>query len=87
MVRAEGGHSNDKITGKIQQGEQAKVHTMLVIGPRDMAAGAVSVRRPRQGQSGGEAEGGSRGGDGESNSRAERLGSCGILCLGFTPDQ
>jgi threonyl-tRNA synthetase len=44
MVRAEGDYSNDKINGKIQQAEQAKVHTMLVIGPRDMAANAVSVR-------------------------------------------
>ena len=44
MVRAEGDYSNDKINGKIQQAELAKVHTMLVIGPRDMAAGAVSVR-------------------------------------------
>ncbi|MEI7935349.1 MAG: threonine--tRNA ligase [Verrucomicrobiota bacterium] len=44
MVRAEGDYSNDKINGKIQQAEQSKVHTMLVIGPRDMAAGAVSVR-------------------------------------------
>jgi len=44
MVRAEGDYSNDKINGKIQQAEQAKVHTMLVIGSRDMAAGAVSVR-------------------------------------------
>jgi threonyl-tRNA synthetase len=44
MVRAEGDYSNDKINGKIQQAEQAKVHTMLVIGSRDMAANAVSVR-------------------------------------------
>jgi threonyl-tRNA synthetase len=44
MVRAEGDYGNDKINGKIQQAEQAKVHTMLVIGPRDMAANAVSVR-------------------------------------------
>jgi len=44
MVRAEGDYSNDKINGKIQQAEQAKVHTMLVIGPRDLAANAVSVR-------------------------------------------
>ncbi|HWQ93654.1 MAG TPA: threonine--tRNA ligase, partial [Clostridia bacterium] len=43
-VRAEGDYSNDIIKGKIQQAEQAKVHTMLVIGPRDMQAGAVSVR-------------------------------------------
>ena len=44
MVRAEGDYGNDKINGKIQQAEQAKVHTMLVVGPRDMAADAVSVR-------------------------------------------
>jgi threonyl-tRNA synthetase len=44
MVRAEGEYSNDKINGKIQAAELAKVHTMLVVGPRDMAAGAVSVR-------------------------------------------
>jgi threonyl-tRNA synthetase len=44
MVRAEGDYSNDKINGKIQQAELAKVHTMLVVGPRDLAANAVSVR-------------------------------------------
>ncbi len=36
MVRAEGDYTTNKINGKIQQAEQAKVHTMLVIGPRDM---------------------------------------------------
>ena len=44
MIRAQGDYTNDKINGKIQEAEKAKVHTMLVIGPRDMAAGAVSVR-------------------------------------------
>ena len=44
MVRAEGDYSADKINGKIQQAELAKVHTMLVVGGRDMQAGAVSVR-------------------------------------------
>ncbi len=44
MARAEGDYTNDKINGKIQQAEQAKVHTMLVIGPRDMEGGNVSVR-------------------------------------------
>jgi threonyl-tRNA synthetase len=44
MVRALGDYTNDKINGKIQQAEQAKVHTMLVVGPRDLQAGAVSVR-------------------------------------------
>src|SRR4051812_20371443 len=44
MVRAEGDYGPDKINGKIQQAELAKVHTMLVVGARDMQAGAVSVR-------------------------------------------
>jgi threonyl-tRNA synthetase len=44
LVRAEADFSADKINGKIQRAEEAKVHTMLVIGPRDMAANAVSVR-------------------------------------------
>jgi threonyl-tRNA synthetase len=44
MVRAEGDYGTDKINGKIQRAEEAKVHTMLVIGGRDMQANAVSVR-------------------------------------------
>ena len=36
--------SYDKIYGKIQRAEQMKVHTMFVIGKRDMEANAVSVR-------------------------------------------
>jgi threonyl-tRNA synthetase len=44
FVRAEGDYEPDKINGKIQRAEQAKVHTMLVIGPRDIQANAVSVR-------------------------------------------
>ena len=43
-VRVEGDYSNDNIKGKIADAEEAKVHTMLVIGGRDMEAGAVSVR-------------------------------------------
>ncbi len=43
-VRAELDDSSDKINGKIQRAEQMKVHTMFVIGKRDMEAGAVSVR-------------------------------------------
>ena len=34
----------DNINGKIQRAEQMKVHTMFVIGKRDMEAEAVSVR-------------------------------------------
>jgi threonyl-tRNA synthetase len=43
-VRAEIDDSTDKINGKIQRAEQMKVHTMFVIGKRDMDADAVSVR-------------------------------------------
>jgi threonyl-tRNA synthetase len=43
-VRAEIDESTDKIKGKVQRAEQMKVHTMLVIGKRDMEANAVSVR-------------------------------------------
>jgi threonyl-tRNA synthetase len=44
MVRAEGDFTTNPIKAKIQEAETAKVHTMLVIGPRDMEAGNVSVR-------------------------------------------
>ena len=44
QVRAEIDESPDKINGKIQRAEQMKVHTMFVIGKRDMDADAVSVR-------------------------------------------
>ena len=44
MVRATGDYTANKINGKIQDAETAKVHTMLVVGPRDMQAGNVSVR-------------------------------------------
>jgi threonyl-tRNA synthetase len=36
--------STDKINGKVLRAEEQKVHTMLVIGRRDLEAGAVSVR-------------------------------------------
>jgi threonyl-tRNA synthetase len=44
QVRAEIDESSDKINGKIQRAEQMKVHTMFVLGKRDMEANAVSVR-------------------------------------------
>ena len=44
QVRAELDDSTDKINGKIQRAEQMKVHTMFVIGKRDLEANAVSVR-------------------------------------------
>jgi threonyl-tRNA synthetase len=43
-VRAEIDATSNKINGKVQQAEQEKVHTMLVLGWRDLEAGSVSVR-------------------------------------------
>ncbi len=43
-VRCELDASSDHIKAKISSAEQMKVHTMLVIGNRDMEAGAVSLR-------------------------------------------
>jgi threonyl-tRNA synthetase len=44
MVRVETDFGSNPIKAKIQDAEQLRVHTMLVIGGRDMDAGAVSVR-------------------------------------------
>src|SRR2546423_1430091 len=44
QVRAELDASTDHIKAKIANAEQMKVHTMLVIGARDLEADAVSVR-------------------------------------------
>ena len=44
QVRSDVDRSYDKINGKIQRAEQMKVHSMFVIGKRDMEADAVSVR-------------------------------------------
>ncbi|MGZ5544363.1 MAG: His/Gly/Thr/Pro-type tRNA ligase C-terminal domain-containing protein, partial [Limisphaerales bacterium] len=44
MVRCDSDFGTDKVNGKILRAEESKVHTMLVIGGRDMDAGAVSVR-------------------------------------------
>jgi threonyl-tRNA synthetase len=52
-VRAEIDSGTDKINGKILRAEEAKVHTMLVIGMRDLEAGAVSVRLHGKGNQGG----------------------------------
>jgi threonyl-tRNA synthetase len=52
FVRAEADFSTNKINGKIQEAEKARVHTMLVIGPRDLQAGAVSVRIHGKGNAG-----------------------------------
>jgi len=44
QVRVADDLGTDNIKGKIQNAEVTKVHTMLVIGPRDLEAGNVSVR-------------------------------------------
>jgi threonyl-tRNA synthetase len=44
FVRCETDFGNNPIKAKIAEAEEAKVHTMLVIGGRDMDAGNVSVR-------------------------------------------
>jgi len=57
MVRVETDFSADKINGKILKAEEAKVHTMLVIGFRDMESGAVSVRVHGKGNQGAKPKG------------------------------
>jgi threonyl-tRNA synthetase/REP element-mobilizing transposase RayT len=52
QVRCELDASTDHIKSKIANAEQMKVHTMLVIGNRDMEATAVSVRVHGQGNLG-----------------------------------
>jgi threonyl-tRNA synthetase len=52
QVRCELDASSDHIKAKIANAEQMKVHTMLVIGNRDMEAKAVSVRVHGQGNLG-----------------------------------
>jgi len=44
FVRVDADLSTNKINGKVQDAERAKVHTMLVVGARDLEAGNVSVR-------------------------------------------
>ncbi|MEI6562645.1 MAG: threonine--tRNA ligase [Verrucomicrobiota bacterium] len=51
-IRAEVDVTNNNIKGKVLQAEQAKVHTMLVVGNRDLEAGNVSVRVHGQGNLG-----------------------------------
>jgi len=52
MVRVETDFGSDPIKAKIANAEQARVHTMLVIGGRDLEAGAVSVRLHGKGPQG-----------------------------------
>ena len=52
QVRVSTDFGNNPIKAKIQDAEQLRVHTMLVIGGRDMEAGAVSVRLHGKGPQG-----------------------------------
>jgi threonyl-tRNA synthetase len=52
QVRAEGDFSTDNIKGKVLRAEEARTHTMLVVGPRDMESGQVSVRLHGKGHQG-----------------------------------
>ena len=51
-IRAEIDAGRDKINGKIQNAEQAKVHSMLVIGNRESASRSVSLRVHGKGNQG-----------------------------------
>jgi threonyl-tRNA synthetase len=57
FVRCETDFRTDPIKAKIAEAETAKVHTMLVIGGRDMEAGNVSVRIHGKGNLGAKAKG------------------------------
>jgi len=52
FVRVEGDFGSHPIKAKIADAEKARVHTMLVIGGRDLDAGAVSVRLHSKGPQG-----------------------------------
>jgi len=52
MVRVDADFSATPFKAKIANAEQLRFHTMLVIGGRDMEAGAVSVRLHHGGQQG-----------------------------------
>ena len=57
FVRVDADYSTNKINGKIQDAEKAKVHTMLVIGGRDLESGNVSVHLHGKGNIGAKPKG------------------------------
>jgi threonyl-tRNA synthetase len=57
MVRVDADFSATPFKAKISNAEQLRVHTMLVIGGRDMEAGAVSVRLHGKGNIGAKPKG------------------------------
>jgi len=52
QVRAELEFSNDKLMGRIQRAEEARVHHILVVGQREQDSNAVAVRIHGKGQQG-----------------------------------
>ena len=56
-VRVAGDYGTDPMKAKIAEAEKLRVHTMLVIGGRDMEAGAVSVRLHGKGNVGAKPKG------------------------------
>jgi len=52
QVRVELEFSNDKLMGRIQRAEQARVHTILVVGQKEQESGTVAVRIHGQGPQG-----------------------------------
>jgi threonyl-tRNA synthetase len=57
FVRVSADFGTDPVKAKIAEAEKAKVHTMLVIGGRDMEAGVVSVRLHGKGNIGAKPKG------------------------------
>jgi threonyl-tRNA synthetase len=57
LVRVEADFSATPVKAKIADAEQSRVHTMLVIGGRDLEAGAVSVRLHHGGPQGAKPKG------------------------------
>ncbi len=52
FVRVEGDYSANPVKAKISDAEHAKVHTMLVLGGRDLESGQVSIRLHSKGPQG-----------------------------------
>src|SRR6266702_3671091 len=52
MVRAELEFSHDKLQGRILRAEEARVHTMLIVGQKEQDAGAIAVRVHGKGNQG-----------------------------------
>ncbi len=52
MVRAELEFSHDKLQGRILRAEEARVHTMLIVGQKEQDAGAIALRVHGKGNQG-----------------------------------